>query len=535
MKLGEMLIRDNRISPEQLQAAIAQQAKVGGRLGTVMVEMGLLDLDALTVYLGLELGIPIASGGALDRAKKLAVRLLTPDQATMYRCVPLLVQDRQLIAALEDPHDLETLDELFQITGYRIIPRVAPEIRIYYYIERYYGVARPRRFVVFGDTPRGSVKVNDPDLPAPPLPGLPPIATTKVAAPRPAPPLRTVAKPAPAEKSPQPPPTPTPPAVPPAVPSGEKEDEYEYLEITDDLLIELEADDAPSAEKAAHAEKLAQPGRPAPIDQEIPSYPAIPAEQAVEQIAAATQRLDIATAILSYASGVFEVAMLCIVRDNLAFGWKGFGPGLDNDRIEALLVPLDSPSLFQTAVHSEEQVFSDRLFPATLHKHLFKLLRCPHPAFATVTVVSIGKRVVNLLYGHTAGGDPLGVDAQAELSAVCQAASRAYVRLIALSKRRSEPAEPAAPREPKLVVALERETAKAGPPEEEPSEGDEDEDEGDEDEDDEDEGDEDEDDDDEGDEDEDDDDEGDDDEDDDDEDDDDEGDVDRRFDDESES
>ena len=36
-----------------------------------------------------------------------------------------------------------------------MLPRVAPEVRIYYYIERYYGVARPARFVKFGETPRG--------------------------------------------------------------------------------------------------------------------------------------------------------------------------------------------------------------------------------------------------------------------------------------------------------------------------------------------------------------------------------------------
>ena len=69
--------------------------------------------------------------------------------------MPLVVQDRQLIAAIEDPHDFATLEALAQLTGYRVLPRVAPEVRIYYYIERYYGVARPARFVKFGDSPRG--------------------------------------------------------------------------------------------------------------------------------------------------------------------------------------------------------------------------------------------------------------------------------------------------------------------------------------------------------------------------------------------
>ena len=191
MRLGEMLVRDGRLTEPQLKQALAAQARDGGRLGTVLVENGMVDLEALTVYLGLELGIPIATGAMLERAKRAAVRLLQPAQAFKHKCVPLVVQDRQLIAAIEDPHDFATLDSLSQLTGYRILPRVAPELRIYYYIERYYGVARPARFVKFGDLPRGDESTADAGLPAPPLPGLPPAAQKPVAAPGPKPRLRS--------------------------------------------------------------------------------------------------------------------------------------------------------------------------------------------------------------------------------------------------------------------------------------------------------------------------------------------------------
>src|SRR5512140_119916 len=192
MRLGEMLVRDGRLTEAQLKQALAFQAKDGGRLGTVLVENGMVDLEALTVYLGLELGIPIATGAMLERAKRAAVRLLRPEQAFKYKCVPLVVQDRQLIAAIEDPHDFATLEALTAITGYRVLPRVAPELRIYYYIERYYGVARPARFSKFGDSPRGTDNEVDAGLPAPPLPGLPPVPAAPIAAPGPGPHLRSV-------------------------------------------------------------------------------------------------------------------------------------------------------------------------------------------------------------------------------------------------------------------------------------------------------------------------------------------------------
>src|SRR5262252_3532603 len=182
MRLGEMLVRDGRLTEAQLADALGFQARDGGRIGTVLVEHGMVDLEALTVYLGLELGIPIATGAMLERAKRAAVRLLQPAQAFKHKCVPLVVQDRQLIAAIEDPHDFATLEALASITGYRVLPRVAPELRIYYYIERYYGVARPARFLKFGDSPRADDAA--PAEAAPKATPLPPTGPT--AAPRPA-------------------------------------------------------------------------------------------------------------------------------------------------------------------------------------------------------------------------------------------------------------------------------------------------------------------------------------------------------------
>jgi len=441
MKLGEMLIRDGRITDAQLQEALAVQARGGGRLGTVLVELELIELDALTVYLGLELGIPIATGAMLERAKRAAVRLLTPEQAFRFKCVPLVVQDRQLIACLEDPHDFDILDGLAQLTGYRVIPRVAPEIRVYYYVERYYGIPRPARFVSFAESPRGQVAPPDENLPAPPLPGLPPRAVQPINAPSPAPVLRRrrmtrnvpvgafedvesqfgIATPAPAVNDAAPPE--------PAV------DPHEALELeAEDLLIELEAD-------ANDAAEAAPVGSAAPLTNTLvekrpaAEYPPITPHEALRRMADATERGDIATAIMGFAAGIFDVASLLLVRDNLALGWKCSGaPG--NDRIDCLLVPLDAPSMFQAAVTRDDQAFHDAPAPSTVHQYFFKVLRVPQPTRATVTVVSIGKRVVNLLYGHRSIRPELTDGELADVKDVTRAAAEAYVRLIALSKGR---------------------------------------------------------------------------------------------------
>jgi hypothetical protein len=411
MKLGEMLVRDGRLTEPQLAAALGFQARDGGRLGTVLVEHDMVDLEALTVYLGLELGIPIATGAMLERAKRAAVRLLQPSQAFRYKCVPLVVQDRQLIAAIEDPHDFATLEALASITGYRVLPRVAPELRIYYYIERYYGVARPARFLRFGDSPRGDEGAPDAGLPAPPLPGLPPVPASPVTAPGPRPRLRSTTLP-------------------------KQFDDSEALELdAEDLIDTLDADDTALAEAAPNAAPLAPSGpvtAPRP-----PTHPLAPApltpDVALRELAKATDRNRIVDVLLGYAAATFDAAAVFTVRDNLAFGWKAIGELPGHANVEHLLIPLGAPSVIEAAVAAETGVFHGPLAPSTVNSYLYKVLCCAEPPIVTAGAITIGKRVVNVLYGHAPSLSPLQLEI---LQQICRLADEAYARLIVSKQRR---------------------------------------------------------------------------------------------------
>ena len=410
MKLGEMLVRDGRLSEPQLVAALGFQARDGARLGTVLVEHGFIDLEALTVYLGLELGIPIATGAMLERAKRAAVRLLQPAQAFKHKCVPLVVQDRQLIAAIEDPHDFATLEALNATTGYRVLPRVAPELRIYYYIERYYGVARPARFVKFGDSPRGDETAIDAGLPAPPLPGLPPVPAAPISAPGPRPRLRSMKL-------------------------VKLFDDSEALELeAADLIDTLDADETASAEATPNATPL----RPSLL---LPTYATTPqvaptpisADVALRELARATDRNRIVEILLGYAAAMFDAAVVFTVRDNFAFGWRAIGdlPGYAN--VENVLMPLEAPSVVQSAIAAEGHVFHGPLAPSTVNSYLYKVLGCAEPPIVTAGAITIGKRVVNVLYGHASSLSPLQLQV---LQQLCKTAAEAYARLIAVSKKR---------------------------------------------------------------------------------------------------
>jgi hypothetical protein len=444
MKLGEMLLRDGRLTEPQLEAALRYQARDGGRLGTVLVEHGFIDLEALTVYLGLELGIPIATGAMLARAKRAAVRLLQPAQAFRHKCVPLVVQDRQLIAAIEDPHDFANLDSLAQILGYRVLPRVAPEVRLYYYIERYYGVPRPQRFIKFGDTPRADQGVVDAGLPAPPLPGLPPTTAAPVPAPGPRPQLRSAklaklfdeseadarGRPA-AAPARAPAAAPVPPARPPA------RDTAEALELeAEDLIITLEAEAEAAAEPVPIAAARPEPSVPLPARHPTsPFVPiALPPDQALRELASSTDRNRIVEILLGYSAATFDAAVVFTVRDHMAFGWKAIGSLLGHAHVEHLLIPLDAPSVIQAGLASETGIFHGPVTPSTVNSYFYKVMGCAEPAVATVGVIQIGKRVVNVLYGHGPHLSPIQIDV---LRQICHSAAEAYARLIAVSKRSS--------------------------------------------------------------------------------------------------
>ncbi len=412
MKLGEMLVRDGRLTEAQIAEAVELQQRSGGRFGTVLFEMGAIDLDALTVYLGLELGIPIATGAMLERAKRAAVRLLTAEQALRYKCVPLIVQDRQLIAAIDEPYDLDTLDALARLTGYRIIPRVAAEVRIYYYIERYYGISRPARFKHLGDSPRGDLPPSS-SLPAPPLPGLPPRTASPVPSPRAAPAMKY------GRAQTRPP-----------------EEIVEDLTLeAGDMLEELTADATAIAEQAPTTAARADAPPLAPVVT-IHSWTPIDAATAQHAFATAADRGAIADALMAYAARLFDVAVLFIVRDNFAFGWKTLGDGVEPGRVECALIPLEAASIFQQAVSGGDGRYHGAPTPSAVLTHWFKILRVGEPSHVTIAVVAIRKRVVNLVYGHRTGRDPLTDDELAELITVTQAAAAGYARLIAGAKHR---------------------------------------------------------------------------------------------------
>lgn len=135
--LGTLLLAETRLTPAQLEEGLARQRTSGARLGATLVRLGFVDEEDVAGALGLQLGLPHMRGPLTPSTAALA--LLPHDQALHFRVVPINSSGRTLTLAMEDPLDLQAVDDLrFQI-GRRIDPVVAAPGAIQEALDCHYG------------------------------------------------------------------------------------------------------------------------------------------------------------------------------------------------------------------------------------------------------------------------------------------------------------------------------------------------------------------------------------------------------------
>jgi hypothetical protein len=147
-RLGEVLIERGAISADGLEMALRNQLMLGGHLGTCLLELGLIDEETLGTALADTLRVPYAKSSDLLRAEELAIRSLTRSVVEEYRAVPFRRNGKSLDVAMIDPRDLPAIDALSFASQCKVVPWVAPEIRIFDAMERHYDIPRRMRYVV---------------------------------------------------------------------------------------------------------------------------------------------------------------------------------------------------------------------------------------------------------------------------------------------------------------------------------------------------------------------------------------------------
>jgi hypothetical protein len=162
MKLGEMLIEAGKLTPAQLEETLKSQVIFGGRLGTNLIEMGYLDEDDLVRFLSKKLGFPYATPEQLMAVSPEVIKLIPKEIAEKYKVIPLSRDKKRLTLAMLDPADLSVIDEISFVTGYYLMPVIAPELRLVLALEKYYDIKRDVRYIQIAGKSRGRLSDSKP-------------------------------------------------------------------------------------------------------------------------------------------------------------------------------------------------------------------------------------------------------------------------------------------------------------------------------------------------------------------------------------
>ncbi|MBI5492196.1 MAG: type IV-A pilus assembly ATPase PilB [Deltaproteobacteria bacterium] len=136
-RIGELLLREKLISPEQLKKAIDEQKKSGGRLGYNLTKLGYITEKDLTAFLSRQYGIPTIDLATQEIDREI-IKLIPEDVAQKYQVIPISRTGSTLVVAMADPSNIFAIDDIKFLTGYNVEPLVASDAAIKSAIEKVY-------------------------------------------------------------------------------------------------------------------------------------------------------------------------------------------------------------------------------------------------------------------------------------------------------------------------------------------------------------------------------------------------------------
>lgn len=374
-KLGETLLSIGALSAGALNRALMLQRSTGGRLGTILLEQGLVTEETLARALAKTTGRSYAHWVRVKAATPEVFTLIPGKIAVRAYAIPFERDGRVVRVAMRDPNDLAAEDEIALVTGKRVEPWVSAEFRIAEALERFYGERRSARFRVLSERIERGIK---------------PAAATSAPAPPPPPDFRERTGPV-ADLTPVParhsdvwkitrevsdeieiatwrptpfarPQTPTP---------------TEELEFSIDELEDRGGADATPGAAGAHPPPGVAPAGPPPASpaaaspapgaapsgrtkpprkkdaagKPVPERaaeppPPISLERARERILSAQARDEIAEAALDHLSGSSPLVALFIARKDDVIGWQARGEGVSQSSLRSIRIPFTEPSIF---------------------------------------------------------------------------------------------------------------------------------------------------------------------------------------------
>ncbi len=141
MKLGELLIKEGKISEQMLDKALEEQKKDGARLGSTLIKLGFIKEEELLTTLSKHFGVK-----SIDLRKKeldeSVLKLIPGELAGKYLVVPVSRFGHTLSVAMINPGDVAAIEDIEFATGFEVKPMVASEETILKIVQEHYHVQK---------------------------------------------------------------------------------------------------------------------------------------------------------------------------------------------------------------------------------------------------------------------------------------------------------------------------------------------------------------------------------------------------------
>jgi hypothetical protein len=294
IKLGEMLLKERLISPEQLGEALKCQALFGIKLGSSLIELGYITDEQLCKFLSQKLDVPYAPPRALTTIPADVLALVSAEIAQKFRVIPLKLDGRRLALAMADPTDFKAIDEVAFVSGCVVVPHIAPDVRITAALSMLYQIRGDIRYIrVAGD-----------------------VADKRKNAPR-------IVQ--------------------------EKKDETITIPMMSDtgelLNIEIPLEFEGFANIPGNLDDII------PVADGVERYSV---DRLSIEFASAKSRDQIANLFIKYLGQEFRVGALFIIRNNMAVGWRGIASKKRIEELENLSILLSKPSVMRDLLETRQ-------------------------------------------------------------------------------------------------------------------------------------------------------------------------------------
>ncbi|SHJ69701.1 Type II secretion system (T2SS), protein E, N-terminal domain [Malonomonas rubra DSM 5091] len=337
-RLGDYLLSKGTISAEQLEEAIENQCIYGGRLGTSLIELGLVGEDELARILSQQLKLHYIKPEALMNVQSNVIKLVPRKLALQYQIVPYHKDKGKLYIAISDTSDLKTIDELSFQLGHILVPLAVPEFRLMLALHKHYGQNLTPRY----ENLALQLKVRSK-------------AEEKIKR------SQSLKK--------------------EAVSTNTNSDEEAWPLLGDDNFEDL--------------------GGPAPDDETYFSLPSSQQNKNQpdfnHRLVAANERNEIGNALIEFLAEKFQGCALMLVRDNLATGWLGRHQNQELSTLAQLQIPLREASIFNQVVVNQGHyigIVGDLPHNRSLLSHF----SCSPPQTALALPLMVRERLVSILY-----------------------------------------------------------------------------------------------------------------------------------------